>query len=62
MNLAGVMLFRFIGSLQHSAEAQAALRHRVHGAVFADYLDVGGAHGGDGCRGRAKPGSGPSGT
>ena len=56
MNLGGVFLLRFVGSLPESAEAQAVYRGELHAAVLVHHLDVGGHHGGDRGHRGAEPG------
>ena len=62
MNIGGVLLLRFIGSLQAQRRSAGGLRRRLCGAVFADHLDVGWADGrrGGGCR--TEPRRRPSGA
>jgi putative MATE family efflux protein len=40
MNIGGVLMLRFIGSLEQSAAAQAGLRGRLHRVVLVDHVDV----------------------
>jgi hypothetical protein len=55
MNVGGVLMLAFIGSLAESAAAQAAFAGRVLAALLADHLDGGGAHGRGGGGGRPEP-------
>ena len=45
MNVGGVLLLRFIGSLRAERRGAGGLRGRLHGAVLADHVDVGRADG-----------------
>ena len=45
MNVAGVMLLRFIGSLRAERRRAGRLCDRLHRVVLADYVDVGGVDG-----------------
>ena len=62
MNIGGVFLLRFIGSLEHSAAAQAAYRGRLHRALLADHVDVDRPDGRAGDDRRAEPGRRQSGS
>ena len=55
MNVGGVLLLRFIGSLEQSAEAQAAYAVGYNAALLAHHLDVGRADGRRGDDRRAEP-------
>ena len=55
MNVAGVLLLRFIGSLEHSAEAQAAFAVGYTELFSLNHLDVGRPDGRHRGRGRAEP-------
>ena len=57
MNVGGVLMLAFIGSLAQSAAAQAAYRRLLHPALLAHHLDVHRAHG----RGRCGRGPEPRG-
>ena len=51
MNVGGVLLLRFIGSLPAQRRSAGGVRGRLRGAVLADHVDVGRA---DGRRGRGR--------
>ena len=55
MNVGGVFMLAFIGSLAQSAAAQAAFAIVVHAAVLAHHVDVGGADGRGGRGGGTEP-------
>ena len=55
MNVAGVLLLRFIGSLPHERRSPGRLRGRLHGALLADHVDVGRTDGRGGDDRRAEP-------
>ena len=61
MNIGGLLMLRFIGSLQRSAEAQAAYAVVLHGVVFPDHMDIRGADGRSGRVGRPESGRGTPG-
>ena len=55
MNVAGVLLLRFIGSLAAQRRGAGGLRRRLHGAVLVHHLDVGRPDGRRGDDRRAEP-------
>ena len=59
MNVAGVLLLRFMGSLPSSAEVQAAYAVCYTGALLLHHLDVGRSDGGRGRNRRPEPRCGP---
>ena len=60
MNVAGVMLLRFIGSLRAERRGAGRLCDRLHRAVLADHVDVGGLDGRGGDDRRPEPRRRPS--
>ncbi len=60
MNVAGVMLLRFIGSLAAERRGAGRLCDRLHRAVLADHVDVGGLDGRGGDDRRTEPRRRPS--
>ena len=62
MNVGGVMLLAYIGSLPQSGEAQAALRDQLYPTFLTNHLDVGGAIGCNGRGSRTEPGRRTTGT
>ena len=61
MNIGGVILLRFIGSLQAKRRGAGGVLGRLHPAVFARDLDFGRDHGGDGGGGGAESWRGEAG-
>ncbi len=60
MNIGGVLMLSFIGSLAQSAAAQAAFAVVLHAALLVDYVDIGGIDGRGGGCGRSESRCGPA--